>query len=55
MMLRLSLNCAYESNLIERAVEKTLAAGYRTRDIYVSGNILLSTTEMTDKIIENLK
>ena len=43
------------SKLIEGAVEKTLENGYRTKDIMQDGRNLLTTTEMGDKVIENLK
>jgi 3-isopropylmalate dehydrogenase len=53
MMLRHSFSLAEEANAIEAAVDRVLAQGYRTADI-AHGKEALSTTEMTDKIIENL-
>ena len=53
MMLRHSFSLAEEANAIETAVDAVLAKGYRTADI-AHGKEALSTTEMTDKIIENL-
>jgi 3-isopropylmalate dehydrogenase len=40
--------------LIENAIERTLAEGYRTVDIFQEGDTLLSTTDMRDKIIEQI-
>ncbi len=39
---------------IEKAVAKALEDGYRTPDIHTDGTILVGTTEMGDKIVENL-
>ncbi len=39
---------------LESAISKTLEQGYRTGDIYSDGCKLLSTTEMTAAVIENL-
>ncbi len=57
MLLRHSLNKAEAANAIENAVEKVLADGWRTFDIadrYTAKEKILSTTDITDKIIENL-
>lgn len=57
MMLEHSLRMPLEAALIHKAVEKTLAQGYRTADIASphdpTGPIL--TAEMGDKIIHNIK
>jgi 3-isopropylmalate dehydrogenase len=54
MMLRYSFNLDTEAEAIEAAVEKTLAAGHRTRDLAAAGSPSLSTTEMGQRIIEQL-
>ena len=54
MMLRFSFNLDTEAASIEDAVEKTLAAGHRTRDLAGAGQASLSTTEMGQRIIEQL-
>ncbi|MDP2842882.1 MAG: isocitrate/isopropylmalate family dehydrogenase, partial [Acetobacterium sp.] len=43
-----------EADAIEAAVQKTLAQGYRTGDIFSAGMTLVGTLEMGQKIIENL-
>ena len=53
MMLLYSFNLKAESDNIIEAVDKVLNAGYRTADL-AHGKENLSTTEITDKIIENL-
>ena len=53
MMLLYSFNLKKESEAIVNAVDKVLEAGYRTADL-AHGAPSLSTTEITDKIIENL-
>ena len=53
MMLRHSFALTAEADAIEAAVDRVLNAGYRTADI-AHGKEALSTTEMTDRIIENL-
>jgi len=54
MMLRYSFNLDTEAASIEAAVEQTLAAGHRTRDLAAAGEPSLSTTEMGQRIIERL-
>lgn len=51
MMLLYSFGLSRESDAIVAAVDRVLAAGYRTADIS-HGAPALSTTEMTDRIIE---
>lgn len=53
MMLLYSFNLKEESVAIVNAVDKVLEAGFRTADLS-HGLPSLSTTEITDKIIENL-
>ena len=53
MMLLYSFNLKEESEAIVNAVDKVLLAGYRTADL-AHGAPSLSTTEITDKIIEHL-
>lgn len=53
MMLLYSFGLSKESEAIVSAVNKVLEAGYRTADL-ANGSPSLSTTEITDKIIENL-
>ncbi len=53
MMLLYSFDLKEESEAIVSAVDKVLDAGYRTADL-AHGKDFLTTTEITDKIIENL-
>lgn len=55
MMLTYSFNMKNAGDLVEFAIEKTLNDGYRTADIMSAGNKLVSTTEMTDQVIENFR
>ena len=54
MMLRLSFEMSKEAEQIENAVEKTLLAGHRTRDIHDNDSKPLSTTEMTAQVLSAL-
>ena len=54
MMLRYSLDMSKEADDIEKAVEKVLADGYRTTDLYVEGTKKLSCSEMGDMIVKYL-
>lgn len=54
LMLRYSFKMENEAKTIELAVEKTLAAGNRTKDISTLSANILDTQEMTDNIIKNL-
>jgi 3-isopropylmalate dehydrogenase len=54
MMLRYSLELEEEAGAIESAVEATLAAGYRTRDIMQEGGKLVGTREMGDAVAERI-
>ncbi len=54
MMLRFAFSMEQQAHSIEHAVEKTIKQGIRTVDIALEGEPVVSTSEMTDKIIENL-
>ena len=54
MMLEDSFNMSEEGRAIRNAVECVLSEGYRTADIYTDGDILCSTAEITDKIIQSI-
>jgi 3-isopropylmalate dehydrogenase len=51
MMLKFSFGLVEEAKDVENAINKTLAAGYRTGDIYQEGTTKLNCKEITDKII----
>ena len=53
MMLRYSFKLEKEAAAIERAVEKTLAAGHRTRDL--GADRLVSTEEMGQYVVDNIE
>ena len=55
MLLRYSLDLDKEALAIEKAVEKTLKAGFATADIYSEGCVKLGTKQMGDKIIEMME
>jgi 3-isopropylmalate dehydrogenase len=55
MMLRHSLDLHEEAALIEKAINQVIAAGARTADIATGDDKILSTTEMTDAIIAQLR
>jgi 3-isopropylmalate dehydrogenase len=54
MLLRTSLGLGTEADAVEVAVDATLAAGYRTRDLAPQGSAV-STGEFGSQIIENLR
>ena len=54
MMLRFSLNQEEAAQRIEAAVQKVLALGLRTADIYSEGTSRVSTREMGDAVIKAL-
>jgi 3-isopropylmalate dehydrogenase len=54
MMLEHSFKMFDAAKNIETAIDKTLENGYRTADIFEKGTILVSTTEMTGKIIDKM-
>jgi 3-isopropylmalate dehydrogenase len=55
MLLRHSLGLGEEASLIERAVDHTLTAGALTADLVRPGARPLSTTEMTDAVLDRLE
>ncbi len=55
MALRYSLDLEKEANLLDEAVQKTLDAGLRTKDIISKNTKEVSTSTMGDAIINNLK
>src|SRR5262245_7392455 len=55
MLLRYSLERAADADRVERAVERTLAAGYRTKDIHTPGTTLVGMTAMADQVIRELQ
>jgi 3-isopropylmalate dehydrogenase len=54
MLLRWSLGLNAEAEVVERAVERVIAAGYRTADIWEEGKKRVGTAEMGDLLLENL-
>ena len=54
MMLRTSLGLGTEAQAVEAAVDATLAAGYRTRDLAEQGEAI-STSDFGTHIVENLE
>ena len=54
MCLRYSFGRAEDAALLERAVERVLADGYRTADIMQPGGTKADTTEMTSAILKAL-
>jgi 3-isopropylmalate dehydrogenase len=53
MMFNYSFQMQKAAGIIEEAIERTLAQNYRTADIFSNGSILVSTEEMTNKVIDN--
>ncbi|PWH20125.1 MAG: 3-isopropylmalate dehydrogenase [Ardenticatenia bacterium] len=51
MLLRLGLGLSREAEVIERAVETVLAAGYRTADLAAPGEPTVSTRAMGDLVV----
>jgi 3-isopropylmalate dehydrogenase len=54
MMLRYSLGMPAEADRIEKAVQKVLAQGLRTADIYTDGTQKVSTVQMGDAVVAAL-
>ena len=54
MMFKYSFSNTEYFNLINRVVNKILNNGYRTRDIFIENDKLISTQEMGDLVIEEL-
>ncbi len=55
MMFKYSFKINNAGNLIEQAIDKTLCDGYRTVDIMSDGCKSVSTQEMTEVVIDNIK
>ena len=56
MALRNSFSDLKNADLLEKCIEKVLAKGHRTPDLMMGDKgQLCSTTEMTDKILEELE
>jgi 3-isopropylmalate dehydrogenase len=55
MMFEHSFGMNKAADLIDNAIEKTLAQGYRTADIAGSNDNVVSTDKLTDLIIENFE
>ncbi|MFM8356660.1 MAG: 3-isopropylmalate dehydrogenase [Gammaproteobacteria bacterium] len=61
MLFRYSLDAPSAADLIERAVDRVLEAGYRTADIHAGGGssggsqMLVGTVEMGERVIEALE
>lgn len=55
MMFHHSLNMTKAAEIVDESIERTLKQGLRTTDIFNEKNKLVSTIEMTDKIIENFE
>ena len=54
MLLRYSLNEEIAAKAIENAIDKTLADGWRTADIYSDGFKHVGTEKVTEIICDNL-
>jgi 3-isopropylmalate dehydrogenase len=54
MLLRHSLGLENEAQALEKAVDRTISAGYRTADLVAPGEPSLKTEELLEKIIEYL-
>lgn len=55
MLLSYQLRLDKEAEAVERAIEKTLEQGYRTKDIQGPGTMLVGTVEMGQAILKNLQ
>ena len=55
LLLRHSLSLEDEARAVENAIATVISEGGRTADIAVSDDRILSTTEMTDAIIQKLR
>ena len=54
MLLRHSLDLDNEANAVETAIRNVIEAGARTADLAVPGDNVVSTTEMTEAILQEL-
>jgi 3-isopropylmalate dehydrogenase len=55
MLLRHSLGLEAEAAAVEKAVDRAVADGWRTADLAVRGEQALSTSEMTDVIVDVMR
>ena len=55
MLLRYSFEMIEEADAVDQAVTEVLEAGYRTGDIAQQGEQVLTTEEMTEKVIERIQ
>ena len=55
MMFKYSFDNESISKSINKAVNSVLSKGFRTKDIFSEGKIILSTDEMGDKVLEELE
>ena len=55
MMFAHTFQMTKAAEVIEEGIARTLAKGYRTIDVYQTGDQLVSTTGMTDAIIEHVE
>jgi 3-isopropylmalate dehydrogenase len=55
MLLRYSLDRPADADRVAQAVERTLVAGYRTKDIHTPGTTLVGTTTMADQVVRQLE
>lgn len=55
MMLRITFKLEEEAAAIEKAVQLALDGGHRTSDLAQEGEVAVSTTEMGQRVIEQLK
>ena len=55
MMLKYSFDMQEDSKLVEKAVQNVLLKGLRTADIKDGAKKIISTKEMGDAVIEELK
>ena len=55
MLLRYSLDRPADAERVEQTVERTLAAGYRTKDIHTPRTILVGTSGVADQVIRELE
>jgi len=55
MMFNLSFQMTQASEIIEKAIERSLEQGYRTQDIYSEGKELVSLSKMSDIILNNVE
>lgn len=54
MMFFYSFNLPKAASIIEESIDMTLKQQYRTADIYKDGDKLVSTTEMTELVLQNI-